>query len=107
MTDNPILTPKRHPLAATAELEDNPAMTDLSFTLPEDLAGPLKSRLADGHYADASEYLRDLVRRDLEEEADAAWVRERIAEGEASGFVDRDAREVLKEIVAELRNEDG
>ena len=82
-------------------------MTDLSFTLPEDLAGPLKLRLADGHYADASEYLRDLVRRDLEEEADAAWVRERIAEGEASGFIDRDAREVLKEIVAELRNEDG
>ena len=88
-------------------MEDNPAMTDLSFTLPEDLAGPLKLRLADGHYADASEYLRDLVRRDLEEEADAAWVRERIAEGEASGFIDRDAREVLKEIVAELRNEDG
>ena len=82
-------------------------MTDLSFSLPDDLAGPLKLRLAEGQYADASEYLRDLVRRDLEEEADAAWVRERIAEGEASGFIDRDAREVLKEIVAELRNEDG
>ena len=76
-------------------------MTDLSFSLPDDLAGPLKSRLADGRYADASEYLCDLVRRDLEEAADTAWVREKIAEGEASGFIDRDAREVLKEIVAE------
>ncbi len=76
-------------------------MTDLSFSLPDDLAGPLKSRLADGHYADAGEYLRELVRRDLEEAADTAWVREKIAEGLASGFIDRDAREVLKEIVAE------
>lgn len=76
-------------------------MTDLSFSLPDDLAGPLESRLADGHFADASEYLLGLVRRDLEEAADAAWVREKIAEGEASGFIERDAREVLREIVAE------
>ena len=76
-------------------------MTDLSFSLPDDLSGPLKSRLADGHFADASEYLLALVRRDLEEAADAAWVREKIAEGEASGFIDRDAREVLRDIVAE------
>jgi antitoxin ParD1/3/4 len=76
-------------------------MTDLSFSLPADLDGPLKSRLAEGHFADAGEYLRELVRRDLEEAADAAWVREKIAEGEASGFIDRDAREVLREIVAE------
>jgi antitoxin ParD1/3/4 len=90
-----------NPLAALAKLEDNRAMTDLSFSLPDDLAGRLKSRLADGRYANAGEYLRELVRRDLEEAADTAWVRARIEEGEASGFVDRDAREVLKEIVAE------
>jgi antitoxin ParD1/3/4 len=76
-------------------------MTDLSFSLPDELAGPLKSRLADGCYSDAGDYLRDLVRRDLAEAADTAWVRERIAEGEASGYIDRDAREVLKEIIAE------
>lgn len=76
-------------------------MTDLSFSLPDELAGPLKSRLANGHYADAGEYLRELVRRDLEEAADTAWVRDKIAEGEASGYIERDAREVLKEIVAE------
>lgn len=78
-------------------------MTDLSFSLPAELAGALKSRLEEGRYADAGEYLRELVRRDLEEAADTAWVRARIAEGEASGFIDRDAREVLKEIVAERR----
>jgi antitoxin ParD1/3/4 len=85
------------------KLKDNPAMTDLSFSLPDDLAGPLRSRLADGPYSDASEYLLALVRRDLEEAEDTAWVREKIAEGEASGFIERDAREVLREIMAEHR----
>ena len=76
-------------------------MTDLSFSLPPDLSGRLKSRLAEGQYADAGEYLRELVRRDLDEAADTAWVRAKVEEGLASGFIDRDAREVLKEIVAE------
>ena len=81
-------------------------MTDLSFSLPPDLARRVESRIAEGEFADAGEYLRELVRRDLEEAADAAWVREMVAEGEASGFIDKDAREVLREIIAELRGED-
>ena len=82
-------------------------MTDLSFSLPPDLARRVESRIAEGEFADAGEYLRELVQRDLDEAADAAWVREKIAEGEASGFIDKDAREVLREIMAELHEEDG
>ena len=82
-------------------------MTDLSFSLPSDLARRVESRIAEGEFADAGEYLRELVQRDLDEAADAAWVREKIAEGEASGFIDKDAREVLREIMAELHEEDG
>ena len=81
-------------------------MTDLSFSLPPDLARRVESRIAGGEFADAGEYLRELVQRDLDEAADAAWVREKIAEGEASGFIDKDAREVLREIIAELHEED-
>ncbi len=78
-------------------------MTDLSFSLPDELAAPLKSRLADGHYADAGEYLRELVRRDLEEAADTAWVREKVAEGLASGIIDKDPTEVIEDIIAARR----
>lgn len=78
-------------------------MTDLSFSLPDDLAGPLKSRLAEAHYADAGEYLCDLVRRDLDEAADTAWVREKVAEGLASGIIDKDPTDVIEEIIAERR----
>ena len=76
-------------------------MTDLSFSLPPDLARRIESRIAEGEFADAGDYLRDLVRRDLDEAADTAWVRAMVEEGEASGFIERDAREVLREIVAE------
>ena len=78
-------------------------MTDLSFSLPAELAGALKSRLEEGRYADAGEYLLELVRRDLEEAADTAWVREKIAEGLASGFIDKNPSEVIEEIIAERR----
>lgn len=78
-------------------------MTDLSFSLPDDLAGPLQARLADGHYADAGEYVLALVRRDLDEAADAAWVREKIAEGEASGYLDASPHDIIEDIIAQRR----
>ena len=88
-----ILLPNRYP----------PAMTDLSFSLPSSLQSRIEQRIAEGGYADPGEYLRDLIRRDLAEaEEDAAWVRARLAEGEASGYLDADPRDVLKEIMAKL-----
>jgi antitoxin ParD1/3/4 len=84
-------------------LEDNHRMTDLSFSLPTSLQSKLDQRIADGGYLDAAEYLRDLIRRDLAEaDEDAAWVRARLAEGEASGYLEADPRDVLREIMAKL-----
>jgi len=78
-------------------------MTDLSFSLPTSLQSRIEQRIADAGYADPGDYLRDLIRRDLAEaEEDAAWVRARLAEGEASGYLDADPREVLREIMAKL-----
>jgi len=78
-------------------------MTDLSFSLPTSLQSRIEQRIADGGYTDAGDYLRDLIRRDLaDSDEDAAWVRARIAEGEASGFLEADPREVLREIMAKL-----
>ena len=76
-------------------------MNDLSKILPPDLESWIETRVAGGEYFDSADYLRQLVRKDRDEAEDTAWVREKITEGEASGFIDRDAREVLREIVAE------
>ena len=78
-------------------------MTDLSFSIPEPMLRWLEQRVALGDYVDVGDYLRDIVRREQRAEAeDAAWVREMIAEGEASGFLEEDARDVLKGIMAKL-----
>lgn len=89
--------------AITPPTRYDPAMTDLSFSLPSSLESRLQQRIVEGGYADAGAYLRDLIQRDLDEAADTAWVRQMIEEGEASGYIERDAREVLREIVEERR----
>lgn len=88
-------------------------MGEMSFTFPPDLESWIEARVAEGRYADAADYMRDLVRRDQEgllapttedtaEETPEyiAWVREKVAEGLASGLCDKDAFQVLDEIRA-------
>lgn len=51
-----------------------------------------------GLYSDATDYIRDLLRRDRE---DTSWLRARIEEGLASGIVDAEPEDVLDAIMAE------
>lgn len=83
-------------------------MGEMSFTFPPDLEEWISTRVADGHYADASAYLHDLIRRDQEETTPEspeyiAWVREQVAIGLASEVIHRDPRDVLDEIIAERK----
>jgi len=77
-------------------------MVQLSITIPSALKQWMDTRLAEGSYADASDYLRDLVRRDLEgAAADRRWLKAMIDEGLASGVVDREPEDVVDDIIAE------
>lgn len=78
-------------------------MTELSKILPPDLESWIATRVADGRFFDAGDYLRELVRRDRAKVEDTAWVRAMVEEGLASGVIERDAREVLEEIASERR----
>jgi antitoxin ParD1/3/4 len=83
-------------------------MGEMSFDFPPELRRWIEVRLAEGRYADAEDYVRDLIRRDQEgllpeTPEDVAWLREKIAEGLASGIVDRDPRDVIEDIIAERR----
>lgn len=78
-------------------------MVQLSIVMPPALQSWVEHRLAEGRYADAAEYLRDLVRRDQElAEDDIRWVRAMVEEGLASGVVDAEPEDVLKEIMARI-----
>jgi antitoxin ParD1/3/4 len=85
-------------------------MGELSFNFPPDLQQWIEARLAEGRYADASDYIRDLVRRDQEQashwEEDTARVRMLIEEGEASGFSDEEPFELIQRLIAKHQTPD-
>lgn len=70
----------------------------MSFALPESMREYIDARVRDGNYGNTSEYLRDLIRCDQEQQA-AARFRDLIAEGLSSG----EGRPVTDGFIAELR----
>lgn len=77
-------------------------MSQLNVSIPPALRSWIDHRLAEGRYSSASDLVRDLLRRDQESAADETeWLRALIAEGLASGVVEKEASEVLRDIIAE------
>jgi len=56
----------------------------MSFALPEAMRGYIDERVVEGNYGNTSEYIRDLVRKDQQEQA-RNRLRALIEEGLASG----------------------
>lgn len=56
----------------------------MSFALPEELRAYVDERVASGEYGNTSEYLRELIRRDRQEQA-VNRLRALVAEGLESG----------------------
>ena len=77
-------------------------MNAFTIAVPDELQRWVEARLAEGVYADAADYLRDLIRRDLAESAvDRRWLKAMIDEGLASGIVDQEPEDVLASLIAE------
>jgi antitoxin ParD1/3/4 len=78
----------------------------MSFALPESMREYIDSRVAAGNYGNTSEYIRDLVRRDQEEQA-RKRLRDLIEEGLASGPGRRRTKANGQELLAIARGEIG
>lgn len=77
-------------------------MSELSISMPPALEQWVYARLAQGRYADAADYVRDLVRRDQETvEDDNRWLKAMIDEGLASGSIDVEPEAVVEQIIAD------
>jgi len=70
----------------------------MSFALPESLRAYIDERVKSGQFGNTSEYLRDLIRRDQEEQAKKR-LRDLIVDGLASGT----GRPFTSAVAAELR----
>ncbi len=79
-------------------------MSQLNVSIPPALKSWVDARVAEGRYSSASDYVRDLVRRDQDSASDeTVWLRGLIEEGLASGVIEKDASEVIEDIIAERR----
>ena len=71
----------------------------MSFALPPSMRDYIDERVQSGEYGNTSEYLRDLIRKDQQEQA-ARHLRRLITDGLESG----DARPLTDQRLAELRH---
>ena len=71
----------------------------MSFALPESMRAYIDERVQSGQYGNTSEYLRDLIRKDQQNES-RQRLRSLIAEGLESG----EARSFDEAVQAELRS---
>jgi len=74
----------------------------MSFALPESMREYIDHRVAAGNYGNTSEYIRDLIRRDQEEQA-RQRLRDLIGAGLASGPGRRRTKADEKELLAIAR----
>jgi antitoxin ParD1/3/4 len=70
----------------------------MSFALPESLRAYIDERVQSGQYGNTSEYLRDLVRRDQDDQA-----KKRLRELITAGLVSGPGRPLNRRAAAELR----
>jgi antitoxin ParD1/3/4 len=82
-------------------------MGEMTFNFPPALMAWIEAQVAEGRYADAADYLRDLVRRDLavsgDEREDIELIRNLIEEGEASGMSEVDPFAFIDGLIAKRR----
>jgi antitoxin ParD1/3/4 len=76
-----------------------------SITFTETLSDWMQSLVASGEYANESEYVRELIRKDREKNAKLKALREAIDEGLKSGVSNRSVADILRSKEAQLRKD--
>ncbi|MFT4180024.1 MAG: type II toxin-antitoxin system ParD family antitoxin [Thermomonas sp.] len=77
-------------------------MATMNISLPDELKQFVDQQVAEGAYGSSSEYLRELIRQSQREKA-AAFLRQLIAEGLASGPAEPVTKGTFQQMRKELR----
>lgn len=73
-------------------------MATMNISLPDQMKAFVEAQAADGKYANSSDYVRDLIRKDTERAARKAEMEEKIREAHASGFSDKTITQVFADV---------
>ena len=87
--------------------EVNMGTTRKTITLTDQQDQWIKAQIAAGEYTNDSEYIRDLVRRDQEQNAKFRALKAAIQEGLDSGISNKTVRDVWEEAEARYRTKHG
>jgi antitoxin ParD1/3/4 len=80
-------------------------MATLNLSLPDAMKAWIEAQAKGGRYNNASEYVRDLVRRDQSEREKLERLQAAVDQGRRSGISDRTADDILTAAKAELGDE--
>lgn len=72
-------------------------MATMNVSLPEQMKEWVEAQMKGGRYGNASDYIRDLIRRDQDRQVVVAEVQRLITEGIESGISNRTPDELLRE----------
>jgi len=72
-------------------------MATMNVSLPDRMKAWVEAQVEGGQYGNASDYVRDLIRRDQQERAQIKALQEAITKGLKSGISDRTMQDILKE----------
>jgi antitoxin ParD1/3/4 len=75
-------------------------MATMNVSLPDPMKDSVEAQARGGRYANASDYVRDLIRRDQERQAKIAALQELVREGLESGVGER----TIEELIAAARD---
>ena len=71
-------------------------MATMNVSLPDPMKSWVEAQARTGRYSNASDYVRDLIRRDQERAAQLGQIQQMITEGLASGIADDFDMEALQ-----------
>ena len=71
-------------------------MATMNVSLPDAMKEWVEAKASSGRYSNASDYVRDLIRRDQDREAKIAEMQRLVTEGLESGIGDRSMTELLE-----------
>lgn len=81
------------------------AMKSMNISLPEPMKDWVDTRVDGGDYASASDYVRDLIRKDRDFREKREALIQALIEGEESGISDRSMEDIIAEARIELASE--
>ena len=73
-------------------------MATMNISLPDQMREFVEAQVKSGRYANASDYMRDLIRHNQQERE---WLRQAILEGEMSGVAEGTLDEIFEDIMRE------